>query len=95
MQLSKKFKRFKAPETNRTVVQLTEGDSLNYPLYYFIPSITKDNRFLIHHKVLNNEVQIYRLDLTTGEDVRMSDAKSKDTYWYPWCVDKGIVVFGP
>lgn len=89
MELSTSFKRFQAPESGRTVVQLTQGDSLNYPLYYFIPSITQDNRFLIHHKVSNQEVQIYRLDLTTGEDACITDAKSQDTFWYPWCVDKG------
>ena len=91
MELSKSFKTFAAPETGRKVVQLTDGDSYTYPLYYFIPSFTKDSRYLIYHRALSElgGVQIHRLDLTTGQDVCLSCAKSKKSVWHPWCREKG------
>ena len=67
MALSPSFKRFDAPVTGRKVVQLTDGKGWNYPLYFFIPTITRDNKYLIHHKAEDGQVQLYRLNLATGE----------------------------
>ena len=52
---------FTDPETGRTIRQLTHGPANNYPLYYFIPSITADNRFLILHSERTGWVQLFRL----------------------------------
>ena len=92
MNLSNNFKRVSAPETGRLALQITSGASLNYPLYYFIPSITSDERFLIHHKAWDGQVQIFRLDLETGEDIQLSFASAEKTEWFPWCVNKGAGV---
>ena len=61
IKLSSTFKRLKAPETGRAVVQLTWGKSSTYPLYFFIPTITRDNKYLVYHKAEDGEVQLYRL----------------------------------
>jgi len=87
--LSGTFKRLKAPETGRLAVQLTWGQSDTYPLYYFIPSLTKDQRYLIHHKAERRQLQLHRLDLRTGESVQLTHASCPDTQWRPWCVDSG------
>jgi len=87
--LSEKFKRFVAPGTQRAVAQLTEGDATCYPLYYFIPSITADGRYLIYHRAAQSEIQLYRLDLTTAESTRLTHAQAPATHWIPWCVDSG------
>jgi hypothetical protein len=39
------FPRIAAPGTGRPAIQLTSGPAFNYPLYYYIPSITRDGRF--------------------------------------------------
>jgi hypothetical protein len=89
MPLSEKFKRLKAPETGRLAVQLTSGNAFCYPLYYFIPSITKDAKYLVHHRAGNNEVQLYRLNLRTGESARLTRGDCPKTQWRYWCVESG------
>ena len=49
MPISSSFQRLQAPETGRLAVQLTRGNGSAYPLYFFIPSITRDRKYLIHH----------------------------------------------
>jgi Tol biopolymer transport system component len=83
------FKQSIAPGTGRKIRQLTSGPKLNYPLYYYIPSITSDGRYLVHHGVDAAGLQIWRLDLQTGEEFRLSNASGQDTHWFPWCIDKG------
>ncbi|MFW6007017.1 MAG: oligogalacturonate lyase family protein [Halanaerobiales bacterium] len=87
--LSDTFKKFKTAETEREVVQLTEGEAFCYPLYYFIPSITKDEKYLIYHRAEKGEVQLYRLNLETGENTGITSANCKYTHWQPWCTDQG------
>jgi len=89
IELSTKFKRLKAPGTGRLAVQLTEGDGFTYPLYFYIPSVTRGGRYLISHKAAGGEVQLHRLELATGESRRLTNATCPDTQWRPWCVDSG------
>ncbi len=89
MPLSSSYQRFRAPETDRLVVQLTRGEGFTYPLYFFIPSITRDARYLVYHHAAREEVQLYRLDLATGESRQLTHAKCPDTQWRPWCVNSG------
>jgi hypothetical protein len=65
MAISPGFKRRKAPETGRLAVQLTWSDFQCYPLDYYVPSITADNRYLVYHKSASGQLQLHRLDLTT------------------------------
>ena len=92
MSLSSKFERLAAPETGRLVVQLTRGDAQCYPLYYFVPTITRDGRFLVYHKAAAGQLQLHRLDLQTAESVQLTRATCADTQWRPWCVDSGCGV---
>ncbi|MHB8971366.1 MAG: oligogalacturonate lyase family protein [Pirellulaceae bacterium] len=87
--LSPHFPRREAPETGRQVVQLTHGDAQCYPLYYFIPSITGDGRFLVYHRAEAGQLQLHRIDLQTAESVQLTHATCTDTQWRPWCVDSG------
>ncbi|MCU0959536.1 MAG: oligogalacturonate lyase family protein [Pirellulaceae bacterium] len=89
LELSPRFRQFPAPETKRQVLQLTSGDAQCYPLYYFIPTLTRDGRFLVYHRAGAGELQLYRLDLATAESVRLTNASCVDTVWRPWCVDSG------
>ena len=87
--LADSFPRSRAPQTGRAVVQLTRGEGFTYPLYFFIPTLTRDGRYLIYHRAADGEVQLFRLDLVTGQSRQMTHATCPDTQWRPWCVDSG------
>lgn len=89
MKLADSFRRLKAPETGRSVVQLTSGEGHAYPLYFYIPSITHDQRYLVFHRAASGQVQLHRLDLATGDCVQLTHATCPDTQWRPWCIDSG------
>ncbi|MCB0108430.1 MAG: hypothetical protein KDE53_21060, partial [Caldilineaceae bacterium] len=73
------------PATGRTIRQLTNGPANNYPLYYFIPSITHPNDALVFHSERSGWVQLYKLDLTDGTITQLSDGHTRDSGWAIWC----------
>jgi hypothetical protein len=83
------FERKQAPETGRAVIQLTHGRGTCYPLYYFIPSMSSDGRYLVYHQVLAGEVQLYVLDLTTAQSRQLTHAQNPTTGWQPWNGEQG------
>lgn len=78
-----------APGTKRKVLQLTSGDATCYPLYYFIPTFSSDGSRIVYHRAADGEVQIYCLDLTSGESVQLTHGSAEETQWIPWCIDSG------
>lgn len=76
-------------ESRRLAIQLTTGNATCYPLYYFIDSLSKDGRKLVHHRAEAGEVQIHVLDLTSGESRQLTRASAPTTRWIPWCVESG------
>ncbi|KKK56358.1 hypothetical protein LCGC14_3065340 [marine sediment metagenome] len=89
MPLSDRFKRLTAPETGRAAIQLTSGDAFCYPLYYFIPTFTKDAKYLIYHRAEKGEVQLHRLNLRDGKSVQLTHGDTPKTRWKNWCVESG------
>lgn len=89
MQLAPAFPRLAAPGTGRRAIQLTSGPGTCYPLYYFIPSVTRDGRWLVHHRAADGEVQLVALDLASGGSRQLTHAACSDTAWRPWCIDSG------
>ena len=73
------------PESGRPLRRLTSGAHHNYPLYYFIPSITPENDCLIFHSERTGWVQLHKLDLATGEITQLSDGQTRDAGWDIWC----------
>lgn len=73
------------PGSGRTVTRLTDGSSNSYALYYFVPSVTPDGRYLVFHSERSGEVQLYRLDLVTGEIGQLTDGHTRDCGWAVWC----------
>jgi hypothetical protein len=92
LELSDKFRRLEAPGTNRKAIQLTEGTASAYPMYYFIPSITKDGKYLVYHRYENKEVQLWRLNLKTSETVQMTfyASSTEDNDWLRWQTEPGL-----
>ena len=73
------------PDSGRTLRRLTSGRHNNYPLYYFIPSITPENDALIFHSERSGWVQLYKLDLASGQITQLSDGQARDAGWAIWC----------
>ena len=82
IKLSDTFKRVAAPGTGRKAVQLTTGKGDNTPLYYFIPSLTKDLRYLVYHSTSTGTIQVCRLDLHTGESVQLTKGDTRQKGWW-------------
>ncbi len=88
-EIAARFPQVTVPGTARTAYQLTADEAICYPLYYFIPSLTRDGRFLVYHRAAAGEVQLYRLDLATGESQALTAADDPDCAWTPWDTDPG------
>lgn len=73
------------PDTGRKVTRLTDGRSNSFALYYFTPSVTPDGRHLVFHSERSGEVQLYRLDLKTGEIGQLTNGHTRDAGWAIWC----------
>jgi hypothetical protein len=73
------------PDTGRRLTRLTDGRSNAYALYYFVPSVTPDGRFLVFHGERGGTAQLYRLDLATGAIGQLTDGRTHDAGWAVWC----------
>lgn len=91
MELYSGFKTETDPETGRRLIRLTEWDAFCYPLYYFIPSVTDDERFLVYHRCDETGVQLWVLNLQTGEHRQLTHAANNadEAQWRPWCTPCG------
>lgn len=69
----------------RRLTRLTDGLSNSYPLYYFVPSVTPDGRYFVCHSERSGEVQLYRIDLGTGEVGQLTEGHTRDAGWAIWC----------
>jgi hypothetical protein len=81
------FPQMSAPGTGRRIIQLTQGDATCYPLYYFIPTFSRDATRLVYHRAEKGTVQIHALDLGSGQSVQLTQATAKQTGWIPWCIE--------
>ena len=78
-------KTFRDRDTGRTIRQLTSANANSYPLYYFTPSITADNRYLIFHSERSGWVQLYRMDIENGESIQITAGHTSNSGWMVWC----------
>jgi hypothetical protein len=71
--------------SGRALRQLTSAPAHSYPLYYFIPSVTADGRWMVFHSERAGSVQLFRMDLQSGDMVQLSDGNRFDSGWAIWC----------
>ncbi|MGA3326714.1 MAG: hypothetical protein ABSF45_19790 [Terriglobia bacterium] len=83
--LPAEWKALTDPETGRKIKQLTSAPANSYPLYYFSPSVTADSRYLVLHSERSGWVELYRLDLTSGDIVQLTDGRTRESGWAIWC----------
>ena len=88
IELSGRFPR-RTLENGRKVVQLTQGDGFCYPLYYYIPSFSRDLKYLVYHRAEANQVQLHRLELATGESIQVTAGTAEKTGWDHWDDEAG------
>ncbi len=79
------WRRTRDTDTGRELRQYTASKSHSYPLYYVNDSITDDERYLVFHSERTGYVQLYRLDLVTGEIVQLTDGHTRRSGWALWC----------
>jgi hypothetical protein len=72
--------------TGREVRRHTGARAHSYPLYYFVPSHTADGRYLVFHSERGGWVELYRLELASGEIAALTDGRTQDSGWAIWCV---------
>jgi hypothetical protein len=72
-------------ETGRKVRQYTAAPAHSYPLYYFVPSITSDSRYLVFHSERSGSVQLHRMDLDDGTSVQLTEGTTREAGWAIWC----------
>ncbi len=97
MPLRETFPQYDLDHCDRTVLQLTSGEDFCYPLYYFIPSITADGRYMVYHRETPgtvHEIQLDRLDLHTGETEQLTDGSAENAQWRPWGADPAVGILG-
>lgn len=85
MELWGGFKKEIDAETGRELIRITDGNVFCYPMYFFIPSVTNDQKYIVYHRADDKEVQIYSTELATGKVTKLTDASCEDTQWKPWC----------
>lgn len=79
---------FNDPETGRPITQLTSGDCFDYPLYFFIPTVTRDGRSIVFYRHRGDDIQLYRLDVESGHTVCLTNASTPNALWRPWLRDR-------
>jgi hypothetical protein len=81
-------KHFNDPEIGRPITQLTSGHCFDYPLYYFIPTATRDGRSIVFYRHRGDDIQHYRLDVESGHTLRLTNASTPIALWRPWLRDR-------
>lgn len=72
------------PVTGRLITQITDGPCFDYPMYYYLPTLTRSGRGLLFYRYEGNEVQNRLLDLDTGVSTCLTRARTPDCLWRPW-----------
>lgn len=81
-------------KTGRRLSQLTDGDSFDMPMYYYIPTYDRDGRAIVFQRydARTGEVQLYKIDVASGETVQLTAAKTPNALWRPHLQSPGFGV---
>ena len=84
----------KDPETGRRIIQLTSGDCFDHPLYYFDPTFASDGKTIVFYRYdpASGEIQLYKIHIDSGETVRLTQAKTKNSLWRAYVQPPGFGV---
>lgn len=61
------------PRTGHEVWQITSHDSISEAFYFYAPSFTKDDRYVIFRSKRSGRWEVYRCDLDDGSIIQLTD----------------------
>ena len=76
------------PTTGRRLIQLTAGDCFDYPLYYYVPTVSRDSRTIVFYRYEGGEVQHYKVEIETGVTTKLTNASTADCLWRPYLYEQ-------
>lgn len=80
-------KRTQDPVTGRNVTRLTSGDCFDYPMYYYIPTLTSDGNTIVFYRYERDDIQHYKIEIESGLTTKLTAARTPNCLWRPWCYD--------
>ncbi len=75
--------KFKDLKTGVGVWQVTSHDSLSEAFYFYAPSFTADDKYLIFRSTRSGVMEIYRCDLSNGAITRLTDQNVSSACIHP------------
>ena len=72
------------PLTGRRVRQLTNSSAEDYHLYFYNPSVTPDNKYLVFSSERTGMSNLFRLYLENGEILQLTDAQPVRAEYWPF-----------
>ena len=75
---------YQDPLTGRRVRQLTDSPAEDYHLYFYNPSVTPDDKYLIFISERTGISNLFRLNLQHGEIVQLTDARPVRAEYWPF-----------
>lgn len=78
------WKTYTDSQTGRRVTQLTDSNAEDYHLYFYNPSVTRDDQYLIFISERTGISNLFRLDLQNGEILQLTDALPARADYYPF-----------
>lgn len=70
---SAEMTKFTDEKTGLEVWQITSHDSISEAFYFYAPSFTADDKYLIFRSTRSGRMEIHRSDLATGEIIQLTD----------------------
>src|SRR5262245_50091297 len=78
------WKTFTDAQTGRRVTQLTDSPAEDYHFYFYSPTVTRDGKYLVLLSERTGISNLFRLDLSTGEIVQLTDASRTRADYVPF-----------
>jgi oligogalacturonide lyase len=75
---------YRDASTGRDVLQLTDSAAEDYHFYFYNPSMTPDGIYLTFYSERTGRSNLFRLDLTSGEIVQLTDAQQVRAEYWPF-----------
>src|SRR5262249_51058250 len=81
-------------QTGRRLIQLTDGECFDMPMYYYIPTYDKTGKWIVFQRydAKTGEGQLYKIEGETGKTVQLTAAKTPNSLWRPHLQPTGFGV---
>ncbi|TVY05433.1 oligogalacturonate lyase family protein [Paenibacillus cremeus] len=87
------FHTYTDPYTGRTVTRLTTPERVNHHPYFYYKMITNDNRHLIYASERDGQRQLYRMSLTDGSALQLTEGAGVHDFSCSLTSDDRFLIF--